>query len=173
MTFLVCPLSKVMPLVATRAPERIVSLLDPGFAFPETGPSYQGRHLRLQFHDVHVPSADQVAPTAKHIEKLLVFLSQWNRSAPMLFHCRAGIGRSPAIAIIAGCLHNPDTDERVIVEALRQASSIARPNETLIALADRAMHRKGRISAAVRETGRGLTWTPVSENVPFEMPASF
>ena len=162
-----------MNVVATRRPERIVSVLDPGFAFPELGPRYLGRHLRLQFHDVHVPTEGHIPPSARQIDDLLVFLGQWNRTGPILFHCRAGIGRSPAIAIIAACLHNPHTEERLIVEALRRASPIARPNEKLIALADTAMKRQGRISAAIAETGAGLVWTPISENIPFEIPAAF
>ena len=162
-----------MNVVATRRPERIVSVLDPGIAFPELGPLYLGRHLRLQFHDVHVPTEGLIPPSARQIDDLLVFLGQWKRTGPMLFHCRAGIGRSPAIAIIAACLHNPRTEERLIVDALRRASPIARPNEKLIALADAAMKRQGRISAAIAETGAGLAWTPISENIPFEIPATF
>jgi len=58
------------------------------------------------------------------------------------------------------------------MEELRRRSPLARPNETLIALADEAMGRGGRMHAAVVETGRGLGWTGVSENVPFELPLS-
>ena len=61
MTILVCPLSKLATLVAARAPERIVSLLDPDFTFPETGRAYVGKHLRLRFHDAHVATAGMSA----------------------------------------------------------------------------------------------------------------
>lgn len=94
-------------MVAIHAPERIVSLLDPNSAFPETGPAYSNRHLQLAFHDTHVSTEDQVVPTANHIELLLDFLSLWSCKAPILIHCRAGIGRSPAVAFITACLHNP------------------------------------------------------------------
>ena len=173
MTILVSPLSKVMEIIANRAPERIVSLLDPGFTFPESGSAYVGRHLRLRLHDVHVPTEGQVMPTAKQVDDLLAFLALWKHTAPLLIHCRAGIGRSTATAFIAACLHNPQTNERKIVDALRRASPAARPNETLIRLADAAMNRKGRMSDAITETGRGLLWTPIDENVPFEMQAMF
>jgi predicted protein tyrosine phosphatase len=167
-------------MVATHIPERIVSLLDPDYAFPETGPAYFGRHLRLYFHDIHISSDSQVVPTAKHIEELLAFLSLWTRQAPILIHCRAGIGRSTAAAFITACLHNPHTDELEIAGALRYASPLARPNETLIKLADAAMGRNGKMSKAIAETGRDLNWIEVfehlkkyNEGVPFEMPATF
>jgi predicted protein tyrosine phosphatase len=169
-----------MSMVATHTPERIVSLLDPGYAFPETGPAYFGRHLRLCFHDIHIPTDSQVVPTAKHIEELLAFLSLWSRQAPILIHCRAGIGRSTATAFITACLHNPHADELEIAGTLRRASPLARPNETLVQLADAAMSRNGRMSEAIAETGRDLSWIDViehlknyDEGVPFEMPATF
>ncbi len=91
----------------------------------------------------------------------------------MLVHCRAGIGRSTATAFIAACRHNPRTSEFVIARALRAASSNARPNETLVALADAVMKRDGRMHRAIAETGRGLPWIEVYENEPFEMPSRF
>jgi predicted protein tyrosine phosphatase len=173
-------LSKVMSMVGIHTPERIVSLLDPDYAFPETGPAYFNRHLRLCIHDIHVSTEGQVVPTAKHIDDLLAFISFWSRKAPILIHCRAGIGRSTAVAFITACLHNPHADELEIAGALRRASPLARPNETLIQLADAAMSRNGRMSEAIAETGRDLSWIEViehlknyDEGVPFEMPATF
>jgi len=160
-------------MIAAHKPERIISLLDPGFKFPKTGPAYFDRDLRLQFHDVHIPMQGDVAPNTQHVEELLAFLEPWSRSAPILIHCRAGIGRSTATAFITACLHNPRIDELTIAKALRRASPNARPNETLIKLADAAMGRNRRMSKAMAETGRGLPWIEVDENVPFEMPAVF
>ncbi len=169
-----------MNMVAIYTPERIVSLLDPDYAFPETGTAYFSRHLRLSFHDIHISTQNQVLPTAKHIDLLLDFLSLWSRKAPILIHCRAGIGRSTAAAFITACLHNPYADEMDIAVALRRASPLARPNGTLINLADAAMGRSGRMNNAITETGRDLSWMEVNERlrvydegVPFEMPAIF
>ncbi|MBI5294368.1 MAG: hypothetical protein HY869_02750 [Chloroflexi bacterium] len=180
MKILVCPLSKVMSMVALHSPERIVSLLDPNYAFPETGPAYLSRHLQLAFHDIHVSAEDQVLPAAKHMDLLLDFLSLWSRKAPILIHCRAGIGRSTAAAFITACLHNPHADELDVALALRRASPLARPNETLIKLADTVMGRNGRMSNAITETGRDLSWIEVNERlrihdegIPFELPAIF
>jgi predicted protein tyrosine phosphatase len=180
MTILVCPLSKVASLVAARGPERIVSLLDPEFRLPETGPAYAGKHLRLRFHDAHVAAPGQVLPAVEHVDELLAFVRRWDRNAPILIHCRAGIGRSTAAAFITACLHNPHAEEREIALALRRASPLARPNQTLVELADAALGRGGRMHRAILETGRDLSWNEVElalrskgEGRAFEMPSAF
>ena len=177
MTILVCPLSKVRGVIDARAPERIVSLADPGREFPNAGPDYVGRHLCLSFHDT---INEGVAPTAEQAQTLIAFLRAWTRSAPLLVHCRAGIGRSTATAFIAACLHNPHASEHAIALALRRASSLARPNPKLVALADAALGRQGRMIFAIEETGRSLTWDEVAlaihtmgEGIAFEMPSTF
>jgi predicted protein tyrosine phosphatase len=173
MKIIVCPLSKVQQLVAAHTPERVVSLLDPDFDFPELGSMYLDRHLRLHLHDVHGCAPAQVVPAPKHIDQLLAFLGKWQRSSPLLIHCRAGIGRSTAAAFIAACLHNQNVDERTIALELRRVSPLARPNQALIELADAAMGRDGRMTRAIEETGRNLEWHGVDENLPFELPATF
>ena len=169
MKIVVSPLSQVPRLVAAHAPERVVSLLDPEFAFPDLGSAYQGRHLRLSMHDIHKEGADQLAPAVSHVDQLLSFLALWQRSAPLLIHCRAGIGRSPAIAYVAACLHLPHRCEREIAVSLRRISPLVRPNELLVRLADSAMGRNGRMADAIIQTGRNLTFDHLDENLPFEM----
>ena len=173
MKIIVCPLSKVGQMVAAHAPERVVSLLDPDFDFPELGSAYRDRHLRLHFHDVHECAPGQISPAPQHVDQLLVFLERWQRTSPLLIHCRAGIGRSTAAAFIAACVHNPSVDERAIALKLRRASSLARPNQVLIELADAATGRNGRMIRAIEETGRNLQWHRVDENFPFEIPGTF
>jgi predicted protein tyrosine phosphatase len=160
-------------MIASRTPERIISLLDPDCIFPEAGPAYVERHLRLRFHDLHEPTAGQVMPSAKHICDLLAFLTAWDRRDSILIHCRAGIGRSTATAFITACLKNPHTDEREIAVALRRASPLEKPNETLIRLADHEMRRDGRMWEAIAETGHGLPWIDVNESEPFDMPSMY
>ena len=173
MIIAVCPLSRLSETVAAHKPSRVISILDPGWDFPELGPTYVGRHLCLEFHDIHFPTLDRVAPAATHIDRLLRFLKRWDPKDPLLIHCRAGIGRSTATAFIAACYHNPDTDERRIAADLRQASSVARPNKTLIRIADNAMNRKGRMLAAMEEALRDATWVEVSEGEPFQIPSLY
>jgi predicted protein tyrosine phosphatase len=173
MTIIVCPLSQVTPMIATYTPERIVSLLDPGISFPETGPAYDGRHLRLSFHDAHISKMGLIAPTSQHINELLAFLANWTRQIPILIHCQAGIGRSTATAFITACLHNPQAEELEIAKTLRRISPSARPNIALITLADAALQRNGRMIQAINQTGENLPWLTVSESIPFELPSKF
>ena len=119
---LVCPLSQVGVMVARHKPGRVISLLDPHFTFPELGPDYEGRHLRLRFHDVHVAGYDEIAPSAEHVDQLLEFLSELDPEEDLLIHCRAGISRSTAAAFIAACYLNPEVPERDLALALRRAS---------------------------------------------------
>lgn len=159
-------------MVEAYKPELIVSLLDPDDTFPEPGAEYAGRHLRLCLHDVHRPGPGQIIPDAGHMEVLLAFLERWSGKAPILIHCRAGIGRSPASAFITACLHDPREDELEIARVLRRVAPLARPNGVLVSLADAALHRNGRMIAAIAETGRDLPWIEISEGLPFEMPVA-
>lgn len=171
MMIVVCPLSHLPGVVATRSPERIASLLDPGWSFPEFGSVVADRHLKLALHDVHVSTEGEIAPAAKPIDDLLAFLALWQRTGPLAIHCRAGIGRSTAAAFIAMCLYNPKVSELDVARILRIASSTARPNESLVRIADVTMRRSGRMTEAIVETGRGLPWPAVTEGFPFEMQA--
>ena len=74
MTILVCPLSKVLEMVERHKPGRVISLLDPDFTFPDLGPAYAGKHLRLRFHDVDVANEYEIGPSAQHVDRLLQFL---------------------------------------------------------------------------------------------------
>ena len=150
-----------------------MSLLDPGFDFPELGPEYAGRHLRLAFHDIERADPPLVVPAAAHVDRLLGFLAGWREGESLLVHCRAGISRSTATAYVAACWRNPEVPERAIAEALRAAAPLARPNGRLVALADARMGRGGRMSAAIEVTGRALPWLDVDEGNPFSIPARF
>ena len=108
-------------------------------------------------------------PSPEDVRALLAFLATWERNDSLLVHCRAGIGRSTAAAYIAACVAHPEIDERTIAVALRQASPLARPNETLVLLADREMGRDGRMHKAIASTGHGLSPVDVDEIDPFEL----
>lgn len=173
MSILVGPLSQLPDLLVRRRPGRVISVLDPGIPFPELGPAYVDRHLRLAFHDAHSPAPGVTVPSAQHIAQLLAFLTSWDASESLLIHCRAGIGRSTATAFVAACHRNPHASELGIAIELRRVAPLARPNERLVALADAVMGRSGRMSAAIADTGRGLAWINVPEGQPFELASHF
>ena len=169
MAILVCPLSRVAAVVAIERPARVISLLDPDWMFPELGPDYVDRHLRLAFHDAHTPADKQRMPSSEQVRTLLKFLGAWERHDSLLVHCRAGIGRSTATAFIAACVAYPEIDEADVAAALRRASPLARPNEALVLLAEQEMGREGRMHRAITSTGLGLPAVEADENEPFEL----
>ena len=63
--------------------------------------------------------------------------------------------------------------ELAIAEELRRVAPLARPNGSLIAIADRLMQREGRMWRAFADTFAILAWVEVYENVPFELDSSF
>lgn len=163
----VCSLGKLEETVRLIRPNRLVSLVrvEPPVATPEAVASQH--HLRLSFHDIAAPEPGQVAPGAHHVEELLDFALGWDREAPMLIHCFAGISRSTAAAFIVACALRPEIEEASLAAALRRASPSATPNVRLVALADERLGRKGRMSAAIRDIGRGAE---AFEGRPFRLP---
>jgi predicted protein tyrosine phosphatase len=96
-----------------------------------------------------------VLPSDVHVTALLEFVKRWDRKAPMLIHCYAGVSRSTAAAFIAACALSPDRDEHEIAAAIRRNSPTATPNSRLVALADAMLQRNGRMKAAIAHIGRG------------------
>ena len=79
----------------------------------------------------------------------------WDRKAPLVVHCYAGISRSTASAFTAACALNPHRDEIAIARQIRAASPIAQPNRRIVMLADKALGREGRMLRAIDAMGPG------------------
>ena len=172
MTIIVCPLSRAPHIARERRPSRSVSLLDRDTAFPALGMGE--RHLQLDVHDIEAEVEGLDACCDARMERIIQFVRGWDRSAPILIHCWAGISRSTATAYITACLHNPGTDESAIAQALREASPTAMPNRRFVALADTALGRNGRMSAAIAAIGDGFPrWPDIKEAEPFTLRSQF
>ncbi|HEV7599481.1 MAG TPA: protein-tyrosine phosphatase family protein [Bradyrhizobium sp.] len=115
----------------------------------------EANHLRVSMDDITEHIDGFVAPSDIHIEQVLNFVRSWNRSAPLVVHCYAGISRSTASAFAAACALNPHRDEISIARQIRQASPSAWPNRLIVSLADNALGRKGRMLRALDEMGPG------------------
>jgi predicted protein tyrosine phosphatase len=112
-------------------------------------------HLKVAMDDITEQVDGFVAPSEQHIEKVLAFVRGWDRSAPLVVHCYAGISRSTASAFAAACMLNPHKDEISIARQIRAASPIASPNRLIVSLADKALGREGRMLRALDEMGPG------------------
>ncbi len=112
-------------------------------------------HLKVQMDDITEQMDGFVAPSYQHIEQVLNFVRGWDRGAPLVIHCYAGISRSTASAFAAACMLNPQRDEIAIARQIRAASPIASPNRLIVGLADKALGREGRMLRALDEMGPG------------------
>jgi predicted protein tyrosine phosphatase len=115
----------------------------------------EANHLKVQVDDITEEIEGFVVPCDSHIEQVLNFVRGWDRQAPLVVHCYAGISRSTASAFAAACLLNPHRDEISIARQIRAASPIASPNRLIVSLADRALGREGRMLRALDEMGPG------------------
>jgi predicted protein tyrosine phosphatase len=115
----------------------------------------EANHLKVQVDDITEQMDGFVAPSDVHVEQVLNFVRNWDRRAPMVVHCYAGISRSTASAFAAACMLNPHRDEIAIARQIRAASPIAQPNRLIVSLADKALGREGRMLRALDEMGPG------------------
>jgi predicted protein tyrosine phosphatase len=115
----------------------------------------EANHLRIQMDDINEPADGFVAPSHDHVEQALTFIRRWDRAAPMVIHCYAGISRSTASAFMAACALNPHRDEFSIARQIRAASPTAYPNRLIVTLADKVLGRNGRMVRALDGMGPG------------------
>jgi predicted protein tyrosine phosphatase len=151
----VSSLREAQEQIARHGADHVVSILGPETAHRKFDGVEAARHLQLTFHDIALVSEGMLAPQSDHVNMLLAFLRGWDRGAPMLIHCWAGVSRSTAAAYIAKCMLEPRRDEEEIAWELREASPSATPNPRMIAMADELMAREGRMRKAIAGIGRG------------------
>lgn len=123
-------------------------------------------HLVLAVDDITTPAEGYTAPAHEHVQKLIDFVGIWDRAAPMVIHCFAGISRSTAGAYVAACALNPQRDEMQIAWEIRRASRTAQPNSRIVSIADRLLKRNGRMVHAIEAIGPGQLAT---EGDPFRL----
>ncbi|MEN0087792.1 MAG: tyrosine protein phosphatase [Pseudomonadota bacterium] len=153
---LVCPLAEVKGVVSAHGVTQMVSLLSANMTPPAPPSIAPADRLSLSFNDLSEPQEGYRAPSAADMDALLEFgLQQWRLDAPLLIHCWFGVSRSTAGALIVACVHRPDIAEAEHAKRLRTLAPFATPNPMMIALADQALGRNGRLVNAVQAIGRG------------------
>jgi len=151
----VCSLAALPETVKATGASHIMSVMAKVDQVQRPASVLEINHLRVQVDDITEHMDGFVAPCETHIEQILNFVRSWDRSAPMVVHCFAGISRSTASAFAAACMLNPHRDEIAIARQIRTASPIAQPNRLIVSLADRALGRYGRMLRALDEMGPG------------------
>jgi predicted protein tyrosine phosphatase len=163
---IVCSLREAQNQISQHGAKRAVTILGPGTELPHFDGVDPDDHLRLTFHDIAAASPGLSPPQSQDMSSLLTFLRKWDKQQPMIIHCWAGISRSTAAGYIATCLFRPKADEFELAGELRDASPSATPNPMLIALADEALGRDGRMRQAIQSIGRG---EDAFEGTPFKL----
>ncbi|MBM3653174.1 MAG: protein tyrosine phosphatase [Alphaproteobacteria bacterium] len=162
----VCSLTKVVDTVRESGARSLVTILTAGASLVRPCEIAPERHLRIAVSDIDAPREGHILPGEEHIDRLLAFLEEWDRSAPLVIHCYAGVSRSPAAAFVAACALAPHRNELEIARELRRVSPTATPNRRLVAIADDRLARGGLMSAAIAAIGRG---TDCYEGTPFAL----
>ena len=151
----VCSLSKLETTVTRSKASHVATLISEGTPVERPDGISVQNHLFLRFHDISTPMEGMTLPGEAHIDQFLKFVKDWNRAAPLVVHCWAGISRSTAGAMIGLCALRPDLDEDDIAGRIRAGSPEASPNSAMIALADRLLERDGRLIGATERIGCG------------------
>ena len=94
--------------MAETGARHIVTLINEGTPVPRPPLVVAANHLRIGVHDICEPMADMICPAEEHVGEFLEFFRRWDRSAPVVVHCFAGISRSTAAAFSAYCAVRPE-----------------------------------------------------------------
>jgi len=165
-TLHVSSLAKLHHTVASVRASHVVTLINVSTVVERPPGIAAERHLFLGMSDIVAAMDGHIVPAQEHVERFLGFIRAWDRQAPIVIHCWAGISRSTAGAFITACALAPQRPEDEIAQALRAASPSATPNARLVAIADALLERNGRMVAAVAAIGRGAD---AFEGAPFEL----
>ncbi len=151
----VCSLARLHATVDETGARHIVTLLRLTDRVERPAHIAADNHLILSIDDISSPTDGYTCPADEHVSRLIDFVGQWNRAAPMVVHCFAGISRSTAAAYTAACALNPERDEMQIAWDIRRLSRTAQPNARIVSIADRLLKREGRMVRAVETIGPG------------------
>jgi len=162
----VCSLARLHDTVQETGARHIVTLLKIIDRVQRPVTVEEANHLILGMDDITEPLEGYTHPGEQHVSQLIEFAQRWDRRAPMVIHCYAGICRSTAGAFVAACALNPKRDETRIAQAIRDGSATATPNIRIVTLADQLLGRRGRMIGAIQAIGAGRA---AHEGDPFRL----
>lgn len=151
----VCSMFRVADVATASGARTLVSLINGDIQVPRPAAIPPARHLLVGISDITAEMEGQVLASEAHVAALLDFVRLWDREAPLLIHCFAGVSRSTAAAYVSACALSPQLCEDELAQRLRRASPTATPNARLVALGDKMLGREGRMVEAIERIGRG------------------
>lgn len=163
----VCSLARIAETARAHRPNRMLTVISEATPVPRPAGIGEADHLHLTFNDIGVDTPGLVTPGADHVRAMLAFAEDWNRQAPLLIHCFAGVSRSTAAAYAIALALDASRDAATTANELRFRSPTATPNRKLVALADALLGRDGAMVEAIAAIGRGAE---CYEGEPFVFP---
>jgi predicted protein tyrosine phosphatase len=149
----VCSLAALPEIVRLTGASHVLTVMGKVEQVQRPESVLEANHLKVAMDDITEPMEGYVAPSEAHVTQVLSFVRGWDRGAPLVIHCYAGVSRSTASAFAAACMLNPHRDEMAIARQIRAASPIASPNRLIVGLADKALGRDGRMLRALDDIG--------------------
>jgi predicted protein tyrosine phosphatase len=160
----VCSLADLPEIVRMTGASHVLTVMGNVGQVQRPASVLEANHLKVSMDDITEPMEGYTPPSERHVEQVLNFVRGWDRAAPLVIHCYAGVSRSTASAFAAACMLNPQRDEMEIARKIRAASPIASPNRLIVSLADKALGRNGRMVRALEAIGPA---TMMVEGRPF------
>lgn len=131
----------------------VLSILDPQTPDPDFGRYPPHQRTTLRFDDIVQDEPGKVLPSREDVDAILAYGRSLADGTPgeghLLVHCHAGISRSTAAMAILMAQAYPLEPEGAVVDRLVALRPQAWPNLRMIAFADEALGRDGRLVAAV------------------------
>jgi predicted protein tyrosine phosphatase len=152
----VCSLARLHATVEETGARRVITLMRDVEMVRRPPTIEHADHLLLRLDDISEPLDGYTVPGEEHVADLLAFVRAWDRAAPLVIHCYAGVSRSTAGAFVSACALNPRRPEVEIAKDIRRLSPTATPNIRIVTLADRILGRDGRMVTAIQGIGRGI-----------------
>ena len=90
----VCSLARLHETVEDTGARHVVSLIDNDIRIERPAAIIEENHLWLRLHDISSPLDGYIMPDEEHVAELLSFVRRWDRRAPLVMHCYAGISLS-------------------------------------------------------------------------------
>ena len=162
----ICPLSHVDEAVRTHGAAHVVTLINLQTPVPTPASVPAGNHLFLGMNDIAEPREGFVSPSRDQVAELIAFARGWDRAAPVVVHCWAGVSRSTAAAFTIACTLRPERPADDIARDIRRLSATATPNPMIVRFADGLLERGGEMVRAAQSIGRGQM---AAEGVPFRL----
>ena len=149
----VCSLADLPETVRLTGASHILTVMGKVDQVQRPASVLEANHLKVSMDDITEAMEGFVTPSEAHVEQVLTFVRGWDRAAPLVIHCYAGVSRSTASAFATACALNPHRDEMLIAQQIRAASPTASPNRLIVTLADKALGREGRMVRALEAIG--------------------